>query len=287
MALIIVLALMCPLITNAYYFAEKPWPQNAQVAVDISNSDSANKDQETLDALAETIKKIYDYFAYTHLEMPVDYSDSITPENSDISYHKIRESQLPGESFEALSNMSKALFVDDIADLTYTYYSITEQSPLVYRNEDGLFAHSRTSGNQFYTVQIFNYRQSPKAYFKNMTITDTTATGQVLYHYHADGPLEDQGPLLWFDVAFEKGTDGVWRMDDCSLFRLYFDSNNVNSYDYVCYDKEIYDQVGATYNLTSSPTADPNVSRVWWLAGVSMAAIVPAVCLLRRRRRED
>ena len=68
-------------------------------------------------------------------------------------------------------------------------------------------------------------------------------------------------------------TDKGWRIDESEFSILAATSSKATL---------------EAYRAAVNPsTADPNVSRVWWLAGVSIAAIVPAVCLLRRRRRED
>lgn len=121
-------------------------------------------------------------------------------------------------------------------------------------------------------------------YFDNMVITDTTASGRVLYCTAVDGPLEDLGPLYWFDVAFEKGSNGMWKMIDCALFRLYFDSMDFNKKEFICYNRELYNQLGVIYNLDSPSTADPAANLVFILPTVSVAAIASAFCLMRRRR---
>ena len=74
----------------------------------------------------------------------------------------------------------------------------------------------------------------------------------------------------WVECKFENTPSG-WRISDCA----FFDMLNSHESDF-------------EWTPVNSPsTGDENGVRIWWLAGVSIAAIVPAVCLLRRRRRED
>ena len=76
-------------------------------------------------------------------------------------------------------------------------------------------------------------------------------------------------PTCWVDCILSKTDDG-WRISG---------GNYVNA---------LNDAFNTQYTTIYSPsTGDENGGRIWWLAGVSLAALVPAACLLRRRRRED
>lgn len=265
----------------AYY-----WPQNLQPSIDLSNLNISIENQATLDELAEVVVNIHDFFIGTHFEMPVT-NKSITHSEYNTTYRKVRESALPGGSFDGMASIANSLFDSDIAEKTYTYYSITQQIPLFYSHNDELFASELSFGHQIYIYRIFHYMNSPKMYFDNMVITDTSASGRVLYCLNVDGPLEDLAPLFWFDVSFEKGSDGIWRMADCGLFRLYFDSRDFNRQECICYDRELYDQLGVTYNLESPSTGDTAIERATLLGAVSLACIIPAACLTLRRRRRS
>ena len=270
---------LCSLSCAAFY-----WPHNVQPAVDLSNPNISKEDQDTLDELAEVVANIYDFFLDTHFRMPVYDNNSITIPGYDTTYHKVRESYLPGGSFNGMISKACNLFTSDIAAKSYTYYSISQQIPLFYINEDGLYATGRSFGYQFYLMEVFNYMNSPKMFFDNMVITETNATGRLLYNTDVDGPIEDWGPLYWFDVAFEKD-DGMWKMSDCAVFRLHFDCLNFSKDNYICYDKELYDQFGVTFDLESPSTGDPSFDSFVLLPAVSLACVIPAACLVRRRRK--
>ncbi|MGN1157137.1 MAG: hypothetical protein ACI4TK_13245 [Agathobacter sp.] len=278
----IICAMICLSVLPCYAFY---WPSNCQPSVDLSNPNISGKDQAKLDELAEAVANVHDFWCSIHFRMPAT-DTSITPPGYDTEYYKVIESALPGGSFAGLVSVANSLFVSELAEKTYTYYSITQQIPLFYRSNDELYAYRYTFGFQYYPFTIFNYRDAPKMYFDNMVITDTSASGRVLYCLNVDGPIEYWSPLLWYDVLFEKGDDGIWKMADCGLFRHYFDSRDFNNQEYICYDRQLYDQFGVTYDLESPPTGDTAGERVALLGAVSLACIIPAACLTLKRRRK-
>ena len=222
--------------------------------------------------------------------------------NEDVMYHKVIEENLPGGSYEAMCEYAKTIYCEEVAPLAYKYsaaygtldnpavlintaqtafYAKGKHRPLFYTDTNGDLYTSVLDPQIGFSFALLDDNDDAKGiYTFNITnnislkIVSGDANSAVAHVPYFYSKMEDIPPfdIQTVECKFVK-TDNGWRIDESEFSVLASTSS-----------KETLEAYRAAVNPS---TADPNVSRVWWLAGVSIAAIVPAVCLLRRRRRED
>ena len=174
-------------------------------------------------------------------------------------YMTLFEHLLPGGSYDEFIKGSYSIFTDDIADI-FCNKCYADNNYSLFIKEEGM---EYIIAPSYLITQGYMY--SPQdGIVELIEVSSDSATAKV--YCKKDGYSELP---ISVECKFEKTADG-WRICDSDF------ADMMTSHD------------GFKYTVETAPsTGDENGVRIWWLAGVSIAAIVPAVCLLRRRRRED
>lgn len=261
------------------------------VALNKSHTDAI---EIPYDEFYNIFKNCYDFFLKTQINGPYGGDMPFPPyENGEYIYADVDEERLPGGSVKGMNELAQTIFAEDIIDEVYSFNRYDGLCQKEYVNNLPLFIVNDKdikwfplASSQGYLYQYYYFFPTDNPTFDEIKINDNNATGNILIWTNEDMPL------YWVPIAFVKTDDG-WRLGDCVIFRWMYNPKKVNINDYLIRDKSLYEQYRPNDEfdpdrLPGSPsTGDTNVARVWMLAGVSLAAIVPAVCLLRRRRRED
>ena len=270
-------------------------------------------DEALYTEFSNIVKNTYHLAYMTQVYALLDESEFIYPYGDNgYRYVKLMENELPGGSFEKMMDLAKNTYSEEILDDAFRFNRYNfflnkyiEDIPLYIEYENNIywyeFAGIRMGHlmqpvtddvNHNYNIhyEVIHGTGSAKLDFYELKVDGNRASGYVVAWSGDDILPECQYRMWWIPVEFVKSADG-WRLSDCALFRLYYKPSTIDSKSYIINDKSVYDKYGAIfdpYRTEEAPcTGDENGVRIWWLAGASIAAIVPAVCLLRRRRRED
>jgi hypothetical protein len=190
-------------------------------------------------------------------------------------YCLVIEERLPGGSFEGMCEYAKTIYTDDIAEAAYKYAERknlpgTVFRNLFYKNDDGKM-YARSMKDQPMAPTSF-YILVNEGFELELTEGDSEyANANVKVWIYT---LREITPYVQITIECSfKNTENGWRIAKSDFSEMM--------------DTDGFKWSGGLDQFAPS-TGDPNVSRVWWLAGVSLAALVPAALLVqRRRRRED
>lgn len=238
-------------------------------------------------------KEVYNFFIITQISPPYSGEIPFPPYNNcEYLYTDIDESRLPGGSLNSMKAYANTLFTEDILDIIFHYNryeglyqnKYVDNLPLFVETSTGLKWYPLTMG--VYYFQHYFHSSTDPVIFDNMVIKDNIATGNVLMW------LNESMPMYWIPIKFVRTEQG-WRLGDCEIFRWMWTPSQVNIDDFVIRDKDVYEKYNPYFEfdpsrLPFSPsTADPSFDSFVLLPAVSLACLVPAVCLLRRRRRRN
>ncbi len=247
----------------------------------------------TEEEAGELINKAVDLFDYIHLDAPkgtVDMETSIQLAHSiyyyqtdevitkkDTYYLVVDDSNLPGGSFEALSEYARSVYTEDIADSMYntSCYSYYEsEQPTFYKSESGQIYMLK--GIERDWCQVRPYRYGYKYHYTQVTtdvidiiyVDNEKATVRYLTSIGPEGPRR----LVWVECNLVN-TENGWRIADSPFTQM------------LRYERHAWNLWEPTVTPYDSPsTADPAFDLVFILPTVSVAAIASAFCLMRRRR---
>ena len=251
--------------------------------------------EEEAGALINKAVEIYDKIHLGPYSGRLDRSDYIETTVSYYSYREgiyhthnhtfylvIDESKLPGGSYEALSEYAKSVYTEDIANSMYntscfSYYEL--EQPMFYTSESGKLYMADGIGfdwtevapwyyginkyeNQFTVDNIeIVYADSKKATVRYLTCLDRN---EAVYYG-------------WVE-CYLVNTDDGWRITDSPFTKMLRHER---------YAKELWEPYVIRYeDYKESPsTGDVSGERVAVIGAVTLACIIPAACLMRRRRR--
>ena len=263
----------------------------------------SNIDSATYDEFSTIIKNAFYLCYYTQVYASLDSEDVIYPFGNDgYAYAKVREHTLPGGSFDNMMELATKTYSEDIIDDAFRFNrhnfflnQYIEDIPLYVEYQDAYywyeFAGVRlgsliqpiTDDATHDILHVILDNVTANVEFDRIKVDGDRATGYVL----AWSGEESKTKIWSLPVEFIRTADG-WRLSDCVLFRLYYTPEIISAREYVIVDDSLYAKYGVIYEpyYDESPsTGDVSGERVAVIGAVSLACIIPAACLMRRRRR--
>jgi len=245
------------------------------------------------------------FYAQIRSNMPYDENEYITPFGEDFGntrfgkefsrYCLVKESELPGGSYEGLVEESKKYFSDFAVEWLLTNYATEENMPLFYVQDGKRYACYESRSTGYYGGDSISYLikggnwGSPT--IDDLVITGDRATGKVIYHSSfEDHPKEMGYTLFSLEVVFVK-TDHGWVIDDCEQLRAITarTAPNQNYSKYLVKDKAIYEKYGvglpSNVDFDSPDTGDYVLNQIALCLG-GMALVTSALALIPRKKRE-
>lgn len=225
------------------------------------------------------------------------YVDSIGEE---VPYHKVIEENLPGGSFEAMKEYAEKIYVKDVAPYAYQYsagygslptqsnllnftnssfYTDAKHRPLFYTDSKGSLYSSVLDYQVGFSFALLDENDEEQAMYgfnvsNNVVleITSGDSNSAIALVSFIWCKIDDTPPfnIQTVECKFVKTNDG-WRIDESEFSILCATSSK---------------DTLAAYRASVSPsTGDVSAERATLLGAVSLACLIPAACLVRRRRK--
>ncbi len=184
-------------------------------------------------------------------------------------YSPVIEENLPGGSYEAMKEYATTIYTNDIAANMYSHCRGYYNSPIFITDDTGKLRMT-SNESSFYMTWWYNVLD-----WTNFTISDMTIKLV---------KSNEEEATVWFKYTTESSgdfwtecyminTDNGWRITESPFTRM-LESN----------PEDMWYLDSIPYEASPS-TGDPAVGSFVILPVISLACLVPAVCLLRRRRR--
>ena len=243
------------------------------------------------------------FYAQIRSDMPYDENEYITPFGENFGntrfgkefsrYCLVKESELPGGSYEGLVEESKKYFSDFAVEWLLTNYATEENMPLFYVQDGKRYACYESRSTGYYGGDRITYLNKT-SYWGRPTIDDLVisgnrAVGKVIYHNSSEDHPKEMGYTLYsIEVVFVK-TDRGWVIDDCENIREMTarSPSNRDYSQYILKDKSVYEKYGVgipPYIDFDSPDTGDNAFDTVALCLGGMALCLSALCLVRRKR---
>lgn len=245
------------------------------------------------------------FYGQIRSSMSYDENEYITPFGEDFGnsrfgeefarYYLVKETELPGGSYEGLVEESKKYFSDAATERILTHYASEENMPIFYVQDGKRYACFESKYPGYYGGDSISYLNKGKDWGRptidDLVITGDRATGKVIYHSsYEDHPKEMGYTLYALEVAFVK-TERGWVVDDCEQLRVVTarTAPNQDYSKYVVKDKRVYEKYGvglpSHIDVDSPNTGDRAFDTIAICLG-GLAVAVAALGSLRRKREE-
>lgn len=229
----------------------------------------ASATNEDVSKFQEMIYTAYQIYYYTQIEEPFSSSNkSFRYERENeraISYELLDETRLYGGSLDAWNATVDELYSESAAKKIRRAY-LNSNAPLFVEKDGDMFIAWGPGGGLRMPFN-FLYENAKEIELISFVKHETTANAKI--KVEIPGALwEDPSIEAYVSCCFEY-SNGKWCIVDCPFVDM------MTSYDYEWIPDE------------SPSTADPSLDSVVLLPAVSLACLVPAVFLVRRRRRRD
>ena len=193
----------------------------------------------------------------------------------------IDESKLPGGSYEALPEYARSIYTEDIADSMYntcakSFYDL--DAPMFYTSASGELYMHEDIGYDWTEVKPWYYGETDQRQFTADNIDIVYADNEkATVRYLTELDRDEDRYYGWVECYLVNTEDG-WRITDSPFTKMLRHER---------YAKELWEPNVIRYeDYKESPsTADPSFDSFVLLPAVSLACLVPAFYLLRRRRR--
>ena len=237
----------------------------------------------------DIIYKAFDFYNRTQcLNWPSYAPDTKRMEipkrnNNHISYVTVNEDTLPGGSYEAMKKVAKDIYVDEIAPSIYAYertFTDPGQEPLpmfmigedkrLYIYKIGETGSSLYFGYGMYTWPWEGFGKDDVPAFQLVDSNSNEATVYVKINYGG----EVEGKWYWIECRMVNTANG-WRIAESPFATMMARGETAI---------ELWEDGLIPYDESPS-TGDVSGEKVAVIGAVSLACIIPAACLMRRRRR--
>ena len=213
----------------------------------------------------------------------VDYNNEIKLNigDSEISYWKVFEEKLPGGSYEAMKEYAKNIYCEDVAPSMYEYLSSFENElkipTYIIASDGNLYSSINVTDMEYVAFkgyQILYPNGEVSSSLENFVIKYISGDeNQATFYVRADIGYQEETNHWWMECKFVNTNNG-WRIADSTF-------TDVLKH---CCQEQSWKKELIPY--TESPsTGDVSGERVAVIGAVSLACIIPAACLMRRRRR--
>ena len=249
--------------------------------ISVGAESTLSKD-EALDLIvyaSDFCNTVVDGYAYGTWGPLLDYDSEAIIMNIDgreYKYYAVFEERLPGGSYNGMKEYAKDIFCADLAASIYesdTSWYNGEPVPRYYVSEEG-------NVYSCITVDFFGYAWFSSYDWEEISSDDgwlikfvSGNSSQATYYIRALIGHELDSYLAWVEVNFVN-TENGWRIDKCTYTDILANDMALSVWgkDLIPYEE-------------SPSTGDVSGERVAVIGAVSLACIIPAACLMRRRRR--